>query len=124
MQSITMAIHPAATTARVLAMQGGYTTLLKAHLQPRPAHPRALPYLLEAIALWQGIKVRAALCVDNSLASFDSNHYPDLFSDAADTPLYALDWVSAPRRGLRHKRDIRFGDFRDLQRLVLREGAR
>lgn len=116
-----MAIHPGATTARILAVQGSHTTLLKAHLQTRPAHPRALPYLLEAIALWQGLKVRAALCVDESLASFDSNHYPDLFTDTADTPLYALDWVPAPTRGQRRRpRDIQgLGDFRDLQRLAL-----
>lgn len=123
MQSVWMAIRPGPTVARILAMQGPEKTLLKANLDPNPAHPRALPYLLEAIAMWQGQKVRAALCVDESARSFGTTHYPDVLIDAANTPLYDLEW--APVRARRQRDNLRgLGDFRDLRQLVLFEVAR
>lgn len=52
MDSIWMAIAPRPTGTRVIAMQGAAETLLKACLSCNPAHPRALPTLLEGIALY------------------------------------------------------------------------
>jgi len=43
-----------------------WEAIFKAKLRPNPSHPRALPFLLEALALWQGCKVRAALYADES----------------------------------------------------------
>ena len=37
--------------------------LLKARLDPRPRHPRALLTVLEGLSLWQGEPLRVALCV-------------------------------------------------------------
>jgi hypothetical protein len=61
--AIWIAIRPGRTGTRVLATAGAQETLLKANLASEPAHPRAVPALLEAVALWQGEQVRAALCV-------------------------------------------------------------
>jgi hypothetical protein len=124
MQNIWMAIHANATQARVLAMAGPQKTLLKATLAPEPAHPRALPTLMEAIAMWQGQKVRAALCVDASKVSFDTDHYPAVWLENENTPLYELSWVPVHRRQKRCS-DIRgLGDFRDLRQRMLFEVAR
>ena len=64
MESIWMGIAPEATSTRVLAMDGPHDTILKARLLQSPAHRRAMATLLEAIALWQGRPIRAALCAD------------------------------------------------------------
>jgi hypothetical protein len=63
MESIWMGIAAGAAT-RILAMAGPGETLLKGLLRGTPSHPRALPTLLEAVALWQGVPVRAVLCAD------------------------------------------------------------
>lgn len=62
MESIWMGIAPSPQVTRVLAMAGPNDTILKAQLARDPQHPRALATLLEAVALWQGLPVRAALC--------------------------------------------------------------
>ena len=123
MESIWMGIAPSPAMTRVLAMAGPSDTLLKAHLAPDPAHPRALATLLEAVALWQGIPVRAALCVDDRAPSSDSTLCREAFVDQGG-PLYSIVWVPVP--GRRRRRDgLRgLGEFRDLERLVIEEVAR
>jgi hypothetical protein len=64
MDSIWMGIAPSREATRVVAMSGPSSTILKAQLARDPKHPRALATLLEAVALWQGQPVRAALCAD------------------------------------------------------------
>ena len=125
MQSIWMAISPEKTGARILAMTGPGETILKAKLLPNPAHPRAVGTLLEAVALWQGKRIRAALCVDESRDLFDTSRYPDILRDSPETPLYELEWVPGLDRARRHKDDLRgMGRFHDLRQLVLFEVAR
>lgn len=125
MDSIWMGIAPGPRGARVLAMAGPSETLLKARLASNPAHPRALPTLLEAVALWQGRRVRAALCADESPESYATDLYPDLFRDPAETPLYALEWIPVARRARRRRDDlIGFGRFGDLRQILLCEAAR
>ena len=64
MQALWVGIDPQPTETRILAMSGPSETILKARLRPHPQHPRAAPTLLEALSLWQGAPVRAALCAD------------------------------------------------------------
>lgn len=124
MSDIWMGIAPERTTTRVLAMAGPSETILKARLLPSPAHPRALATLLEAVALWQGSRVRAALSVDERDGALGSSLYREAFSDGGG-PLYTLDWVHACRRGRRRHRDLQgLGEFADLRQLVLLEVAR
>ncbi len=94
MDSIWMAVRPTPGGAQLLAMQPPWEAIFKAKLRPNPSHPRALPFLLEALALWQGCKVRAALYADESPDGCATSLYRDLFTDPGDTPLYALDCVS------------------------------
>jgi len=108
-------------TTRILTTDGPHAPLLKARLGPLPHHPRALPTLLEALALWQGQKVHAVLGVDAASPMWTSTQL-DLVG--VDTPLYALDLAfTRPRRRVRDPLPG-FGDFRDLYRLLAREVAR
>jgi hypothetical protein len=123
MESIWMGIAPGKTTTRVVALESPSDAILKAQLRKEPAHPRALATLLEAIALWQGQPVRAALCADASGLSCASTIYREAFMVDGGA-LYSLVWVpgSAPRR--RRHRLEGLGNFRDLERLVVQEVAR
>jgi hypothetical protein len=127
MDSIWLGLYPSPRTTRVLAMRGPCETILKAHLSLRPSSPRAVTALLEAIALWEGLPVRAALVVDDtSTASPSTSLYRDTFALFGDeTPLYSLQWV--PRSaGERRRRDrlSGMGEFGDLERLLSRAVAR
>lgn len=123
MESIWMGIAPGPSTTRVIAMAGPSDTILKAQLSRDPRHPRALATLLEAVALWQGQPVRAALCADAQGRSYDSNLCREAFLDDGGA-LYSVVWVpaGAPRRRRPHLEGL--GNFRDLERLVISEVAR
>jgi hypothetical protein len=125
MESIWMAIAPNATSTRVLAMAGAQDTILKARLSRSPCHPRALASLLEAIALWQGVQIRAALCADAGPGGSDSSLFRETFTDLGG-PLYTLDWIPALEQGRRaRRRDIAgMGEFVDLRKLLIDEVAR
>jgi hypothetical protein len=113
-----MGISPGSRGTRVIAMAGPSDTIMKARLSREPSHPRALATLLEAIALWQGEKVHAALCAAERDGVSDSSLYRDAFLDFGG-PLYTLEWISAGALGRPRRRDIGgVGDFADLRRLV------
>src|SRR5436190_1460908 len=120
MESIWMGIAPSAASTRVLAMAGAHDTILKARLSRSPAHPRAMASLLEAIALWQGRTIRAALCADARHGGSDTSLFRETFADVGG-PLYTLDWIPAPGLGRRaRRRDIAgMGEFADLRDLLL-----
>jgi hypothetical protein len=107
-------------------MRGPGETILKAHLSLQPASARAVPALLEAIALWEGLPVRAALAASkSSMSSCPTTLYRDLFEVFGDTPLYRLQWVSWEDAGRRRRDGLGgMGDFGDLERLLMRTVAR
>ena len=124
MSNLSMGISPGPHDTRVIAIAGAKDTILKARLLRKPSHPRALATLLEAIALWQGVQVRAALCAGDRDGASDSSLYRDAFVDFGG-PLYTLDWIPAEALAPRRRRDIRgIGDFADLRRLLVEEGPR
>jgi hypothetical protein len=123
MESIWMGIAPSLATTRVIAMAGPSDTILKAQLAADPKHPRALATLLEAVALWQGQPVRAALCADALGLSCDSNLCREAFLDDGGA-LYSVVWVPAGAHRRRRHRLHGLGNFHDLERLVISEVAR
>ena len=125
MESIRMAIAPDTTSTRVLAMAGAQDTILKARLSRSPSHPRAMASLLEAIALWQGLPIRAALCADERLDGSDTSFFRETFIDRGG-PLYTLDWLPALGQVRRaRRRDIPgMGKFEDLRKLLIEQVAR
>jgi hypothetical protein len=124
MEEIWMGISPETTETRMIAMRGMETTLLKARLSRRPQHPRALATLLEAIALWEGKKVRAALVADGSACTSDCNLYREAFPDTGGL-LYTLDWVPAFHKARKARREVSgMGRFDDLRQMLLFEVAK
>jgi hypothetical protein len=126
-EAIWLGMCPSRASTRILAMRGPTETILKAHLSLRPSSARAVVALLEALALWEGMQVRAALVADDSSSSPapSTSLYRDTFAIFGDdTPLYRLEWVprSAGRR--RHNGLGGMGDFGDLERLLARAVAR
>lgn len=115
------AITSSPKATRILTTDGPHAPLMKAQLSPLPHHPRALPALLEAFALWEGRKVHAVLGVDAQSPMWTSTQ---LELVGVDTPLYALDLAfTRPRPRVRDSL-TGLGDFRDLYRLLARDVAR
>ena len=123
MESLWVGVHPQSKWTRILAMAGPDQTLLKAHLSSLPSSRRALSTLLEALALWQGRPVHAALVADGSAASSGTSLYRDSFADFGSV-LYTLAYVDALRRPCRRDPLPGMGPFGDLRELLLFEAAR
>jgi hypothetical protein len=121
---IWVAIHPRREWTRVLVTEGAGQTILKARLPPCPWHQRALPALLEALALWNRQPIHAVLAADAQDDSLVKSLCPDLAAEHARTPLYTFDVVAARRPPRRRDRLDGLGDFRDLRQLMLFEVAR
>jgi hypothetical protein len=124
MDSIWMGIAPGPTATRVLAMHGARETILKARLRRDPAHPRALATLLEAIALWQGMRVHAALAADDEPTSYAASLCRDPLTEHGVEPLFSVDWVPVAGRKRRRPGIAGMGRFHDLERLLIGEVVR
>jgi hypothetical protein len=124
MTSVWMGIAPGLGATKLIALHRPDTAILKARLNPRPQHPRALATLLEAVALWEGMPVRAALCVDEREPGCASTFYREAFPGYEQTPLYDLAVVAREHRRQRNDGLGGMGGFQDLCRMVIREVAR
>ena len=125
MKSIWMGISPERDETRIIATAGpgAERTLLKARLAPSPASRSALPSLLEAIALWQGCQVRAALVAGKTGDACDTSLYRNCLPDFGNA-LYTLEYVEALRRPRRRNDICGMGPFEDLRQLLLFEVAK
>jgi hypothetical protein len=124
MNALWLAIVPESDTTRILVKDGARRTVLKAHLSHPPRHPRAIPSLLEAIALWAGQPVRAVLAADEPSTSFGSTNWLDDLELSRRTPLYDISIVPRTPPGARRKDEIPgVGDFADLEELLIEEVA-
>ena len=101
--------------AKLLLTDSEQGDLLKARLDPRPSHPRALLTMLEGLSLWNGHPLCVALHVDER-----SLHGPCsmLLGDELWPAESALVRFEVVHRGRRGSRLSGLGDFR-----ALREGA-
>ena len=123
MRSLWVAIDSRCDETRVLATAGPRETVLKARLSATAQHPRALPTLLEALAMWQGTAVRAAIVADGQDGSCATRLGLDFAADFIGAPLYQLEYV--PRHKPRHRDRLDgFGPFHDLRQLLMFEVAR
>jgi len=123
MRSLWVAIDSRCDETRVLVTAGPTETVLKARLSGTAQHPRAVPALLEALAMWQGMPVRAAVVVGGADDSSVTRLKLDWLTDFNGGPLYQLDFVDAHKRRHRDPLDG-MGAFHDLRQLVLFEVAR
>lgn len=118
MQSIWMAIVPERTATLILAKDAARATVLKASL-PRPArHPRAIPSLLEAIALWAGQPVRAVLAADDLSTLFGSRNWRDELTLCLRSPLFDISVVPRHRPHRPAEGPAGVDDFDELEALL------
>jgi hypothetical protein len=123
-----MVRSPSATATRVIAVAeraSGSETRMKARLSPEPSHPRAVQWLLEAVAVWRGAPVRAALCAGGPARTYVTRLYPEWFADFGNA-LYPLEVVEGRRARRVHRDALALaGELRDVrQRSLEKAGAR
>jgi hypothetical protein len=122
-RSLWVAIDSRRDETRILATTGPTTTVLKARLSGTAHHPRAVPALLEALAMWEGMPVRAVVVAGCADASSVTRLKLDILTDFGGGPLYQLEFVDGHRRRHRDPLDG-MGGFHDLRQLALFEVAR
>jgi hypothetical protein len=124
MHSLWAVIDSRSNETRILAMSGPKETVLKARLSATAQHRLAVPSLLEALALWQGMPVRAVVVADapdgSALARLKLDH---LLAEVDGGPLFKLELVPGHKRRHRDVLDA-MGAFHDLRQLVMFEVAR
>lgn len=122
-RSLWVTIDSRCDETRVLATAGPKVTVLKARLSSTVHHPRAVPALLEALAMWEGRPVRAAIVVGGSDDSSATRLKLDFLTDVSGAPLYKFEFVDRHRRRHEDRLDG-MGEFYDLRQLSLFEVAR
>lgn len=123
MRSLWVTLDSRGEATRILAMVGPKETVLKARLSSVAQHPRAVPTLLESLAMWHGIPVRAVVVVDDQERSSATRLKLGWLADFAGEPLYTLKFVDGRRRRHRDQLDG-LGEFQDLRQLTIFEVAR
>ena len=103
-------------STKVLVRLDGDEVLKACLLTPRTPHPRALPALLEAMALWYQAPVHAVLCATEE-ASWCRLGLLDDLCLSADTVHYTVELRQRERE--RRQRIAGLGSFDDLRQLVL-----
>lgn len=125
MRAIWIGIDSTPTGTRILATAGPTETILKARLPAAVQHPRAVPTLLEALALWVGGTVRAAIVAGDAPCSSATRLKLDSLIDGAGAPHYHVEFVDGQRPKPRHRDALDgLGRFHDLRQLLLFEVAR
>lgn len=124
MRSIWMGISPGPVDTRILVQDGPEQTLLKACFPHSPHHPRALATLCEAVALWCGRKVHAALAADGSDSFCATGRWLETFDTLTRGPLFEIEFVARARPPRDHDEVEGLGDFKDCRRLIVLGAAR
>lgn len=105
-------VQPAPRAVRLLMTDPDHNERLKAALPPFPQHPRALLTLLEALSLWVGQPLTAAISAEHPV---DRRCGEALFGDGLipiDSALVRFEVLGPARR----RRTIAgVGDFRQLR---------
>jgi uncharacterized protein YggU (UPF0235/DUF167 family) len=120
--SLFMGLSPEARETKILVTDRNEVRL-KARLRCPPQHPKALSWLIEAVALWEGAPVRAVLCAGGAHRTHAATFRADWFPDFGG-PLYSLEVVEGPLRGTLHDTLRGLGTFRDLKQLRMDDALR
>ena len=119
MDKIWMGIAPDPEATRVLVSDGlaGHS-LLKARLPHSPCHPRALATLCEALALWCGRPLHAALAADGPGAFCATRLWLDTFDCLTRSPLFEIEFLNDPYPPGEYDERDGLGDFHDLRQIL------
>lgn len=120
--SLFMAISPGPEGTRVLVTDRDEVRL-KARLACPPSHPKALSWLIEAVAMWEGGPVRAVLCADGPRRTYAASFRADWFPDFGG-PLYSLEVVGRRAGTVVRDRIGGLGPFADLKQLRIEDAIR
>ena len=131
MSTLWMEIVPGPELTQVRVQKGPHRTLLRARLPHSPSDPRAVAMLCEAVALWCGTKVCAALVVEGPDIFCGTRPWLNTFDTLTRPPRYDVHFVSTacPVRGRRDRDHARvenaaeLGSYRALRRRVFAEVA-
>lgn len=127
--TLWMEILPGPERTRIRVQNGPQQTLLRARLPQAPSDPRAVAMLCEAVALWTGRKVCAALVVEGPDAFCATRPWLNTFDTLTRPPRFEIHFVSAARpvRGRCSREHDRveeaeeLGSYRALRRRIFRE---
>lgn len=120
--SLFMGVSPGPKGTRILVADRNEVRL-KARLRCPPAHPRALSWLIEAVALWEGAPVRAVLCAGGPHRTYAASFRADWFPDFGG-PLYSLEVVAGPSGARLRDPHDGLGSFCDLKQLRIEDALR
>lgn len=123
MSRLWMGITPISDCTKVLLQEGPHQPLLKARLPSKPAHPRAVQALCEALALWCGHQVHAALAVEDAEGSCDTTPWLESWDGVFRNALCEIRVVRTARPPRRVDRINGLGNFADVRQLLLFEVA-
>jgi hypothetical protein len=123
MEPYTVLMMPSRQHTRLRVLQGA-SEQLRAVLPPltHVRQPRAVPALLEALALWTDSRVRVVLCA-SATASMYWLGLTDARGCGARSVFYEVQ-VVAPQDKRRASQVHAFGDFEDMQQLSMALEAR
>jgi hypothetical protein len=110
-----MGVMPGLEVTRVLVQDNWDQTLLRARLPHSPQYPRALESLCEAIALWYGRKVCAALVVDGPAAICVTRPWRDIVERLTHHDLFEVHLVSRGRPAEERDRLDGLRDYDELR---------
>jgi len=101
--------------AKLLITEPDHGDLLKARLDPRPCHPRALLTTLEGLSLWSGKSLRVALHVDRQLMDWPHSMLlgDELWPGESALVRFEIAHPDTPRVRL-----TGLGDFRDVRKVA------
>src|SRR5271165_184770 len=117
LSEITVTIVPTRSETQILVTVG-QDDVMKARLLPAThIHPRAMPMLLEALALWYQRRVHAVISVDADAVLSDLG-LADGLGVAECTVHYEVLWVDRRELGRRGRRVRGLGDFRGVRRVL------
>lgn len=119
MSRVWMGISPGPMQTRILVLDSVGRAILKARLARAPANPRALPILCEAIALWCGQSVFAAVDAAHPVTSSDTRSWLSTCGNSNGEPLYEIRVVRRARAPNHRARIVGLGSFRDMRQLLL-----
>ena len=117
--SLFMGLSPGPTGTRVLVTDRDEVRL-KARLSCPPSHPKAMSWLIEAVAMWEGAPVRAVLCAGGRHRTYAAHFKADWLPDFGG-PLYSLDVVEGAGRTAVRDRLDGLGRFADLKQLRVQD---
>jgi len=123
MARLWMGISPGSEVTKVLLQDGPGQPLMKARLPPKPVHSQAVQMLCEALALWCGRRVFAAIAADDPDGFFDTTPWLTSWEGTLENATCTIKIVPGTRARRERDRLEGLGDFRDVRQLLLFEVA-